>query len=172
MLKNHSAQLKYTVVMHTDIKRPTIKKGDYQEIQGLSDFAISNITKRVVYFVNRFSCALYGKKSRRKNAFYKPIIISTIEGTKPQMETHTGDDSTCHINLALGNIPDGIDLRATIEDCWLKAGGMNIRHNRRKPKSLNIKQLYVEPIRNVNGLLTYITKEGISSWMPECTMWS
>lgn len=170
LLKSHAGQLTHAVVMHTDIQQPPLKKGQFQfrdkiDTQ-LSEIAITSVKQKLKFFINRFSYELYGRKSKRHNALYQPIIISTIEGTKL-----ANDDINCHVNLALGNIPDGIDLRATIERCWLKAGGMNICHNR-KITSLSTKHLYVEPIIDADNWLDYITKDGISSWLPEHTMWS
>ena len=170
LLKSHAGQLTQAVVMHTDIQQRPLKQGQFQfrhkiETQ-LSDDAIKSVEQKLRFFINRFSYELYGRKSKRPNTLYRPIIISTIEGTRL-----ANDDINCHVNLALGNIPEGIDLRATIERCWLKAGGMNICH-KRKITSLSNKKLYVEPIIDADNWLDYITKDGISSWLPEHTMWS
>ena len=170
LLKSHAGQLTHAVVMHTDIRQRPLKQGQFQfrdEISTqLSKNAIDSVKKKLNFFINRFSYELYGRKSKRPSTLFRPIIISTIEGTRL-----ANDDINCHINLALGNIPDGIDLRASIERCWLKAGGMNIRH-KQKITSLSTKHLYVEPIIDADNWLNYITKDGISSWLPERTMWS
>lgn len=110
-------------------------------------------------FNRRLAVAAYGNGAIRKPAFYSPLIITAIEGTKNTYDKNR----TLHLHIALGNIltPKSCiqteeQLKATIRSAWLAtADGVD---------DIDIQQM------TSDRWITYITKE-FANGNAECIDW-
>lgn len=159
-LSNYKHDISHLVVLHTDI-RPI---SSYTT--SLSPQFIDNIGQHVRWFKNRLNQTVGGKKAI-KNSSSQLLFIPTLEGTQD-----IGDEKlTCHLNLALGRLPDwlkddDLKLKAILQESWLKAGCLNI-HSNRKLNQMTTEQLFVERVKSTadaDRWINYILKEGINSW--------
>lgn len=92
------------------------------------------------YFYSKLAYLAYGKDVKRTTtkAYSQPTMITSIEGIYTNKRIHA--------HLAIGNLPNNIDVRNTIERAWWAC---DFAH-----KSIVIKQL-----SHTYGWLDYITKE-------------
>ena len=92
------------------------------------------------YFYAKLAYMAFGKDTKRitTKAYSKPTMITSIEGLY--------SDKRIHAHLAIGNLPQYIDIRNTIERAWWAC---DFAH----------KSIVIKPLSNTYGWLDYITKE-------------
>jgi len=92
------------------------------------------------YFYARLAYLAYGKDTKRTTtkAYSQPAMLTSIEGLISDKRTHA--------HLAIGNLPENIDIRNTIERAWWAC---DFAHH----------SIVIKPLSNTYGWLDYITKE-------------
>ncbi len=92
------------------------------------------------YFYSKLAYMAFGKDTKRTTtkAYSQPLILTSIEGLY--------SDKRLHAHLAIGNLPQNIDIRNTIERAWRSC---DFAH----------KSIVIKPLTYTYGWLDYITKE-------------
>ena len=92
------------------------------------------------YFYAKLAFMAYGKDTKRTStkAYSQPTMLTSIEGLY--------SDKRIHAHLAIGNLPENIDIRNTIERAWWAC---DFAHH----------SIVIKPLSNTYGWLDYITKE-------------
>ncbi|MDH6301186.1 hypothetical protein M2128_000088 [Polynucleobacter sphagniphilus] len=92
------------------------------------------------YFYAKLAFMAYGKDTKRTStkAYSQPTMLTSIEGLI--------SDKRIHAHLAIGNLPENIDIRNTIERAWWAC---DFAHH----------SIVIKPLSNTYGWLDYITKE-------------
>ena len=92
------------------------------------------------YFYARLAYLAYGKDTKRTTtkAYSHPTMLTSIEGLI--------SDKRIHAHLAIGNLPENIDIRNTIERAWWAC---DFAHH----------SIVIKPLSNTYGWLDYIAKE-------------
>lgn len=151
-LGQYKHHISHLIVLHSDV-RPLKAYGEH-----VSQDTLIKVSNRVGWFRNRLNKRLYGHKND------KMVFIPTIEGTHD-----IGDFSlTAHLNVAISTpewLKDDTEFRSIVEDCWLKAGGVNV-FAQRKQKALREEQIFVQragSAADVERWISYSLKEN-GSW--------
>lgn len=92
------------------------------------------------YFYSKLAYMAFGKDTKRTTtkAYSQPLILTSIEGLY--------SDKRLHAHLAIGNLPQNIDIRNTIERAWRSC-------------DFAYKSIVIKPLTYTYGWLDYITKE-------------
>ena len=92
------------------------------------------------YFYAKLAYMAYGKDTKRTStkAYSQPTMLTSIEGLI--------SDKRIHAHLAIGNLPENIDIRNTIERAWWACDFAHL-------------SIVIKPLSNTYGWLDYITKE-------------
>lgn len=92
------------------------------------------------YFYSKLAYMAFGKDTKRTTtkAYSQPLMLTSIESLY--------SDKRIHAHLAIGNLPQNIDVRNTIERAWRSCDFAN-------------KSIVIKPLTYTYGWLDYITKE-------------
>ena len=92
------------------------------------------------YFYSKLAYMAFGKDTKRTTtkAYSQPLMLTSIEGLY--------SDKRIHAHLAIGNLPQNIDVRNTIERAWRSC---DFAHH----------SIVIKPLTYRYGWLDYITKE-------------
>lgn len=92
------------------------------------------------YFYQLLTYELFGKDGKRTStkAFSVPLMISSLEGLQ--------NGKRLHAHLAIGNLPNNVDIHAAIERAWR---GCDFGYH----------DIVVKPLSDSRGWIAYITKE-------------
>jgi hypothetical protein len=111
----------------------------FERWAGLNDATLDSTMRR---FYARLTHYLYGNQSKHKNkqAWAKPLLITTIEGQNSAKRTH--------VHAALGNVPERYlhCVDKLVAQAWAEC-------------DFGYKEIAVKPIRCAQGWNNYMTKE-------------